>query len=245
MTTSSDPEQIRRDIERTQAALSQDVDALAEKVTPGKIVERRVDRARDAATRLKEKVMGSDTYGHHAAGGYAGDVRSAASTAADRVSGTASSAASSVQDAASSAAGTVQGAASTAVGAVQEAPQAIRRQTRGNPMAAGLIALGAGWLLGSLLPASSKERQAAAAVKEQATPLVGQAQEMAKEVAKETAEELKEPAMSAAESVKSTAQDAAETVKAEGQSAAENVRSSAQDSKESVQQHQSAPNTSL
>ena len=46
MTTSSDPEQIRREIERTQAALSQDVDALTDKVTPGKIVERRVDRAR-------------------------------------------------------------------------------------------------------------------------------------------------------------------------------------------------------
>ena len=30
MTTSSDPEQIRREIERTQAALSQDVDALTE-----------------------------------------------------------------------------------------------------------------------------------------------------------------------------------------------------------------------
>ena len=33
MTTASDPEQIRREIERTQAALSQDVDALTDKVT--------------------------------------------------------------------------------------------------------------------------------------------------------------------------------------------------------------------
>ena len=152
MTTASDPEQIRREIERTQAALSQDVDALTDKVTPGKIVERRVDRARDAATRLKEKVMGSDPHG---SGGYGGGgVRSAASQTADRVSGTASSAASSVQDAASSAAGTVQDAASTAADAVQQAPQAIRRQTRGNPLAAGLIAFGAGWLVSSLLPAS-------------------------------------------------------------------------------------------
>jgi hypothetical protein len=36
VTTSSDPEQIRREIERTQAALSQDVDALTEKVTPAR-----------------------------------------------------------------------------------------------------------------------------------------------------------------------------------------------------------------
>ena len=161
VTTASDPEQIRREIERTQAALSQDVDALTEKVTPGKIVERRVDRARDAATKLKEKVMGSNpctgSSRHHGGGG----VRSAASQTADRVSGTASSAASSVQDAASSAAGTVQDAASTAADAVQEAPQAIRRQTRGNPLAAGLIAFGAGWLVSSLLPASRREQELA------------------------------------------------------------------------------------
>jgi hypothetical protein len=38
VTTASDPEEIRREIERTQANLSQDVDALTEKVIPSKIV---------------------------------------------------------------------------------------------------------------------------------------------------------------------------------------------------------------
>jgi hypothetical protein len=60
VSTASDPGQIRREIEQTQANLSQDVDALTEKVTPSKIVERRVDRARDTATRLKDKVMGAN-----------------------------------------------------------------------------------------------------------------------------------------------------------------------------------------
>ncbi len=238
MTTSSDPEQIRRDIERTQAALSQDVDALAEKVTPGKIVERRVDRARDAATRLKEKVMGSDPYGRHGSGeSVGGSVLSAASTATDRVSGTASSAASSVQDAASSAAssvqgaassaaGTVQDAASTAVGAVQEAPQAIRRQTRGNPLAAGLIAFGAGWLVSSLLPASRREQELADQAKQVAQEKV---QPAAQQVAAEVKENLREPAQQAVESVKSTAQDAKDTVTDEGRSAAQDVQGRAQD----------------
>jgi len=231
VTTSSDPEQIRRDIERTQAALSQDVDALAEKVTPGKIVERRVDRARDAATRLKEKVMGSDPYGNqHGAGGYVGDVRSAASTATDRVSGTASSAASSVQGAASSAAGTVQDAASTAVGAVQEAPQAIRRQARGNPLAAGLIAFGAGWLVSSLLPASRREQELADQAKQVAQEKVQPAaQQVAQQVATEVKENLREPAQQAVESVRSTAQDAKDTVTEEGRSAAQDVQGRAQD----------------
>ena len=237
-TASDDPEQIRREIERTQSALSQDVDALTDKVTPGKIVERRVDRARDAATRLKEKVMGSDPYGRHGSGeSVGGSVLSAASTATDRVSGTASSAASSVQDAASSAAssvqgaassaaGTVQDAASTAVGAVQEAPQAIRRQTRGNPLAAGLIAFGAGWLVSSLLPASRREQELADQAKQVAQEKV---QPAAQQVAAEVKENLREPAQQAVESVKSTAQDAKDTVTDEGRSAAQDVQGRAQD----------------
>ena len=128
-----------------------------------------------------------------------GGVLSAASTATDRVSGTASSAASSVQDAASSAAGTVQDAASTAAGAVQEAPPAIRRQTRGNPLAAGLIAFGAGWLVSSLLPATRREQELADQAKQVAQEKV---QPVAQQVAAEVKENLREPAQQAVESVK-------------------------------------------
>jgi uncharacterized protein DUF3618 len=216
VTTSSDPEQIRREIERTQAALSQDVDALTEKVTPGKIVERRVDRARDAATRLKEKVMGSDPYGRHGSGeSVGGSVLSAASTATDRVSGTASSAASSVQD-----------AAATAAGAVQEAPAAVRRQTRGNPVAAGLVAFGAGWLVSSLLPATRREQELADQAKQVAQEKV---QPVAQQVAAEVKDNLREPAEQAVESVRSTAQDAKETVTEESRFAAQDVQGRAQD----------------
>jgi len=222
-TASDDPEQIRREIERTQAALSQDVDALTEKVTPGKIVERRVDRARDAATRLKEKVMGSDPYSGHSSGG---GVRQAASHAADRVSGTASSATASVQDAASSAASSVQDAAATAADAVQQAPQAIRRQTRGNPLAAGLIAFGAGWLVSSLLPATRREQELADQAKQVAQEKVAP---VAQQVAGEVRENLREPAQQAVDSVKATAQDAKDTVADEGRLAAQDVSGRAQD----------------
>jgi hypothetical protein len=210
VTTASDnPEQIRREIERTQAALSQDVDALTEKVTPGKIVERRVDRARDAATRLKEKVMGSESPGG------SGGVRTAAAQATDRVSGTASAASSSVQDATASLAG-----------AVQETPQTIRRQTRGNPLAAGLIAFGAGWLVSSLLPATRREQELAGQAKQVAQEKV---QPVVQQVASEVGENLREPAQQAAESVRTTAQDAKDTVSEEGRSAAQDVQGRAQD----------------
>jgi gas vesicle protein len=245
VTTSSDPNEIRRQIERTQANLSQDVDALTEKVTPGKIVERRLDRARDTATRLKDKVMGSNPLssssstgsGQHLGGG----IRDTAAQAADRVTDTASAAASTVQDATSSAASTVQDAASRAAGAaqdaaataaerLQQAPQVLRQQARGNPLAAGLIAFGAGWLISSLLPASRREQELADQATQQAKQV---AQEkvapVAQQVAGEVKDNLREPAQQAVESVKSTAQDAGQTVVEEGKSAAQDVQGHAQD----------------
>jgi len=47
------PEQIQRDIEGTRRALSTDVDRLAEKVSPGKVVGRRVERVKTGATSLR------------------------------------------------------------------------------------------------------------------------------------------------------------------------------------------------
>jgi gas vesicle protein len=245
VTTSSDPDEIRRQIERTQANLSQDVDALSEKVTPGKIVERRLDRARDTATRLKDKVMGSNPLssssstvsGQHLGGG----IRDTAAQAADRVTDTASAAASTVQDATSSAASTVQDAASRAAGAaqdvaataaerLQQAPQVLRQQARGNPLAAGLIAFGAGWLISSLLPASRREQELADQATQQAKQV---AQEtvvpVAQQVAGEVKDNLREPAQQAVESVKSTAQEAGQAVVEEGKSAAQDVQGRAQD----------------
>jgi hypothetical protein len=204
--TSSDPDVIKRQIEETRRELSYDVDALNEKVNPARVMDRRVSAAKGRMTNLKEKVMGS---------------------AHDTTS--------SVQSSASSAVGTVQDAASSAAGAVQQAPDAIVRQTQGNPLAAGLIAFGAGWLISSLMPASEKEKQLAqqaeTAVREHKDVLL----EPAKQAAVEIGEQLKPAAQDAVESVKATAQDAAATVKAEGQSAVADVQGQAQQSKSKVQ----------
>ena len=55
----SDPDEIRSDIERTRLELGQDVDALADKVNPAKAAQRQTDKVRRAATRLKDRVMGT------------------------------------------------------------------------------------------------------------------------------------------------------------------------------------------
>ncbi|MCW2699038.1 MAG: hypothetical protein JWQ45_573 [Blastococcus sp.] len=226
--TSSDPDVIRRQIEDTRRELSYDVDALNEKVNPARVMDRRVTAAKGRITNLKEKVMGSahDTtsQAHGMASNAAGSVQDAASNAAG-----------SVQGAAASAADSVQHAASSAMGAVQQAPDTIVRQAQGNPLAAGVIAFGVGWLVSSLLPASEKEKQLAqqaeSAVREHKDALL----EPAKQAAQEIGDQLKPAAQQAVDSVKSTAQDAAATVAEEGKSAAADVQSQAQQAKTSVQ----------
>jgi gas vesicle protein len=198
----TEPDRIRREIESTQRNLSTDVNALTEKVSPGHIIERRVGRVRTAFGNAKERVMG--TADHHA------------SVAGDKVGSVASAA---------------QDKASSAAEAVSDAPRQIRRGTQGNPLAAGLIAFGAGWLVSSLLPASEPERR-----------LAGQATDLAREqlapVAQSAAEELKdnlrEPAQQAVESVKSEAADSASTVQEEARSATGDVTDRAQQAQHNV-----------
>jgi hypothetical protein len=225
--TSNDPEVIRRQIEDTRRELSYDVDALNEKVNPARVVDRRMTAAKGRVTRVKERVMGS------------------AHDTSARTQGVASNAAGSVQDAASSAADSVQNAASSAVETVQQTPDMVVRQTQGNPLAAGLIAFGVGWLVSSLLPATEKERQLAqqaeTAVKENKDALLAPA----KQVAQEIGDELKPAAQQAVEEVKSTAQGAAQTVKDEGQSAAQDVKGQAQSSKETVQSSQGSSSSTF
>jgi ElaB/YqjD/DUF883 family membrane-anchored ribosome-binding protein len=115
---------------------------------------------------------------------------------------------------------------------VAEAPTQVKQRTQGNPLAAGIIAFGAGLLVSSLIPASERERGAAATLKDKAEPLT----EEAKDIAKETADHLQAPAQQAVHSVKDAATDAAATVKEEGQSAALDVRDEAQSAKETVQE---------
>jgi Protein of unknown function (DUF3618) len=240
MTSSDDPDRIRREIEHTQANLSTDVNALTEKVTPSRIVARRVDRAKAVGRRLSDRVMGSndpyDPYYGTSTGSGRHAVTDTARSASANVSDTARSASANVSDAASSAASTISDTASSAVAAVQDAPQAVRRQTQGNPLAAGVIAFGAGWLISSLLPASRQEQRLAEQTTEKAADLGRPVAEAAKQAAMEVKDNLQEPAQQAVESVKSTATDAGRTVADEGRAAAqdaqENVRSSASGSSE-------------
>lgn len=185
------PDALRADIEATRQRLGTNVDAVADKVTPSHIVQRRVDRVREAVFGARD------------------DMEQSARTAAHRA----------------------QSAVSDVGEAVSDAPQTVVRKTQGNPLAAGLIAFGAGLLVSALIPPSEKERQAAEAVKEKAEPLTTKVQEAAQEVA----EHLKEPAQEAMQNVRETATEAAQHVKSEGETAAADVQERATEARDRVQ----------
>ncbi|AKT50561.1 DUF3618 domain-containing protein [Arsenicicoccus sp. oral taxon 190] len=237
-TSSNDPEVLRREIERTRGNLSQNVNALGEAVDPGNVARRQAEKVQDrvvgAGRGLKERIMGSDDDGYR----YDADRGYYVSDDRDGLGQRLSGAGDRVGDAASETGDRLRDAAGTARSNLEQAPAMARRQTRGNPLAAGLIALGAGWLVGSLLPVSERERELAVRAKETAQekgqPLV----EGAKSIAQEAADNLKEPLQDAAASLKDSAQESVEKVKGEGQDAAETVKAQAKDSKETVQEQQ-------
>jgi len=56
---STSPDAIRADIEQTRRELGGDVDALADKVTPSKIVDRQKDKVRGAFGSVRDRIMGA------------------------------------------------------------------------------------------------------------------------------------------------------------------------------------------
>lgn len=183
----SSPEEIEREIERTRATLSGDVDRLSEKVSPGKVVGRRVENVKNGAASVRDRVMGSrdDNSGLRGAGS------------------------------------SVSSATSTMTDAASSAPSAVRRQTQGNPIAAGLIAFGVGWLLSSLAPASQPEQQLAEKAESAARDNLA---EPLKEKGHEVAENMQQPLKESAEQVKASATDAVQQTKEDARSAADDVK---------------------
>jgi len=199
------PDQLRQGIEQTRAELTHDVDRLVDRTSPGRIVNRRVDRARGGLRRMKDKVMGvADEY-----------------TPGDGPGGTVDV----VRDQSRQVAESTQHAAQQTAEAVKAAPDAIKRQTQGSPLAAGLIAFGAGLIAASLAPATKVEKRAAVQVREQTQDLVEPLRQTATEVAKDVGGDLRDSAQQAVEQVKGTATEAAQDVRETAQSSAADAKS--------------------
>ncbi|WP_125132526.1 DUF3618 domain-containing protein [Microbacterium sp. 10M-3C3] len=187
---SESPEQIRAEIDRTRGELSSDVDALADKVTPSKIVQREKNKITGGLRSIRERIMGA--------------ADDAGSSIADH-------------------------GASVASG-IGDAGRTVADKAQGNPLAVGLIAFGVGLVAASLIPASSREKDAAETLKERAQPLVHEAADAAKEVG----QHLKEPAQEAASAVKDRAAEAVSEVKDEASGAASDIADRTREARENV-----------
>ncbi|MCG7422593.1 DUF3618 domain-containing protein [Micrococcus sp. ACRRV] len=232
MTTSSNPDEIRAEIERTRHALGQDVDALAEKVSPTKAVSRQTNRVKDGFITVKENIMGTPE--HHEGPGAVDRARFAAQDAAGQVQGTAHDVADQARGYAQQAGEAASQWVDDAQHAVQQAPAQVRGRTAGNPLAAGLIALGAGWLIGSLIPASPVEKRAAERVKDQAAPLLESAKQEAAQVAQDVREQVEPEVRDAAASLKDSAAESVQSLKSEGAEKAQDLKGSSQDAAQQV-----------
>jgi len=138
-------------------------------------------------------------------------------SARDKVMGSAGSLSSS----ATGGAGSVNDSAHDAVSGTQD-------KIQGSPLAAGLVAFGAGLVVAALIPASEKEAVAAGHVvdiaKDKGQPLVDQA----KSVGQDVAASVGESAGAAVQEVKDAATEGADRVRSEGQAGADEVRTQAQ-----------------
>ncbi len=209
---STNPSEIRAQIETTRANLSDDVDRLAYEAQPSTIAHRQVEKVKAKGSRVLDRILGA-----------AEDVRDSALEKVHRAG-----------DAVS---GGVEGVGDT----VSNLPQAARYQAQGNPVVAGLVAFGLGLLVAAAIPPSEKEKELAETVKEKSQPLVDQVTEAAKEVAgnlqqpaAEAVESLKESAGEAVENVKAEGSAAVGDVQDQARNSADDVTASARSAAEDV-----------
>ncbi len=194
------PDQLKARIQSTRADMTATVDAMAYRANPRNAARRQAGRLGQRIGAVRDAVMGR--------------VEDLTSSASDTASGAVS---------------TVGGAMSGASDQLRHGPGAVPRQAQGNPVAAGMIAFGAGLLAASIIPSSEAERRAAASVGGQAEPLV----EQARQAAQDMGDHLKSSAQEAVEQVKGTASDATQEVRDQASEAAGRVtdttKSAAQD----------------
>ena len=204
-------EELRSQAEAQRADISRDLEAIGDRVSPGRMVERRRAAIGQSFSRARDVVMGRP----------------------DAVRGQTGTTLSNV--------GTTVGDVASNVGQrIGDVPGAVREQTEGNPLAAGLIAFGAGMLLATVIPATRREEEAARRIEPQ---LSGVADEV-KAGVHQVAAQMKPAAREAVEDVKSSARDAVETVKDEAASGAQQVKDEAGNAADNVrQQASSSPDT--
>lgn len=203
------PEELRQEIEQTRAEMSRDVDAISDKVSPSRIVNRRIDRTKSAVGGFRERLMGSASSGASSLGDKASSASSSVSDAVSSAPDTVMSRTEGNPLAAgliAFAAGVIAAGLLPATRAETEAARTVEDKVK-EPLKEGLGGV-AQEMKGNL---QESAQEAAQSVKETTT-----------QAAQTVADEGKE----AAQNVSETGKQSADAVRSDAQSAADDVRSS-------------------
>lgn len=197
-------EEVQRDIEQTRAELGNTLEAIGDKVAPKKAVRRAKWKAADKVEDVKDRVsparlarrgtdnvlhrlhdvrlsiMGSDDEGDDEVTYTNGSTRSRTSRTRALEEGVADA-----RDRVSDATERAGDAASTVVEKAKAAPGTVARSAKGNPLVAGLVVFGGGYLVASRLRPTDRERTLAERAKERLEPVKQQAIEAGRSMADE------------------------------------------------------------
>lgn len=196
-------DQLRDDAARQREAIAVDLEYVGDRVSPGRIVERRRAVVVKRLGGVRNSVFGSPEP-RHSSGTMADD---SGDSLGDKASG--------------------------AVDSLNEkTPDSVSGFAEGNPLAAGLIGLGVGLLAATLIPETREEHKIADQAQGHLDSLAGdlgqggrQAADNLKPAAQDAAQNVKGSAQDSAQSVKSDGQDAANAVKDKAKDQRDQVQS--------------------
>lgn len=252
-------EDVRRDIEETRDELGSTLEAIGDRVAPKKVVGRvksnvagKVEDVKDRVSPLRLVRRGTDGVRNslrsrngggdsadpngfalpsaRANGGGNGGSPRSTKELASRAGETAGSVASRAGETADSVAARVGDAAGSVADQARSAPTSLRQRAEDNPLVAGLVVFGGGFLLATRLAPSERERRLTVQAKERLQPV----RERALETGRGMAEDLKGVAQDGVNEVRARALGAATQVKDEALVLAEKVKEDARTSAEQV-----------
>jgi len=202
--------ELRHEAQVQRERMGSTLEAIGDRVSPERMVERRKAAVGQSFRKARNTIMGSRDY-----------EEPRLAHVKEQMKGQAAS----VKDQATS-------AVSTAADRVQHAPEMLADQTRGNPLAAGLVVFGAGMLLATIFPETRTEQRLVDA----AQPQLQHATAELKDAGRDLAQDARQLGQDATQQVRAAGSEAADTVMQQAQTSAETVKQQAQTSTEQVRQ---------
>lgn len=207
-------EDLRAELEVQRSNLSRDVEAIGDRVTPGRIVDRQRAQARRSIHDLRDRVMGT-----------AHSVQSSGGTAV-------STAESTLSDVGSAATGALADVRDRVTGL----PDQARSQTRGAPLVAGAVAFGIGALVGAVIAPTRKEQELVRRHEDDIGQAVSHLKAEVSDLAAEAREHLEPEVTTAASDLADQARVAAADVKEHAAAATSEVGGQATDAVDQIRQ---------